>query len=35
MDKLKEFMICFVDDLRDKEIRMAEIMSFCLSENSI
>jgi len=35
LDKLKEFTICSVDGFRDKEVRMAETMSFCLSEKSI
>jgi len=32
LDKLKEFTICSVDELRDEEVRMAETTSFCLSE---
>ena len=32
LDKLQEFAICSIDELRDEEIRMAETTSFCLSE---
>ena len=32
LDQLKEFAFCSVDELRDEDIRMAETMSFCLSE---
>ena len=35
LDQLKEFAFCSVDELRDEEIRMAETMSFCLSEKNI
>jgi len=35
LDKLKEFTICSIDELRDEEIRMAETRSLCLSEKSI
>jgi len=35
LDKLKEFTICSVDELRDEEVRMAETTSFCLSEKNI
>jgi len=34
LDKLKEFAICSIDELRDEEIRMAET-TFCISERSI
>jgi len=35
LDKLQEFAICSIDELRDEEIRMAETTSFCISEKSI
>jgi len=35
LDKLEDFTICSIDGFRDKEVRMAETMSFCLSEKSI
>jgi len=34
LDKLKEFAICSIDELRDEEIRMAET-TFCISGRSI
>jgi len=35
LDKRKEFAICYVDEFRDEEVRMAETTSFCPSEKSI
>ena len=35
LDKLKELTIFSADEFRDEEVRMAETMSFCLSEKSI
>ena len=34
LDKLKEFVICSVDEFRDEEIRMTKTTSFRLSEKA-
>ena len=35
LDKIKEFVICSMGELRDEETRMTETTSFCLSGKCI